>query len=208
MPAAIIPAVGAIGGALISSKASKSAAKAQTQAADQATAEQQRQYDLSRQDQMPWLQTGTWALDQQKKALGGDWSGFQNSPDYQFALDQGFKGLDRSAAAKGRLYSGGYGEDLTKFGQGLATQNYQNYMNNLGRLSNTGQSTASGLGLLGANFANNAAQNTIGAGQARASGYMDQGNAYGNAFNQLGGLAGNYFGNQGGFYLGNNSGKG
>lgn len=208
MPAAAIGAIGAIGGGLIANKGAKDAAKAQTKAADTATAEQRRQYDITHADQMPWLQTGTWALDQQKKALTGDWSGFMQSPDYQYALDQGFKGLDRSAAARGRLYSGGYGEDLTKFGQGLATQNYGNYMNRLAGLSNTGQTTANSLGVLGANYANNAAQNTIGAGNARASGYINQANSYGNALNQLGGIAGNYFGSKGGFYLGNNPGKG
>jgi hypothetical protein len=197
---AVLGAGAAIYGASKSSKAAKQSANAQVQAADTATAEQRRQFDLSRNDQMPWLQTGTWALDQQKKALQGDWSGFNNSPDYQFALDQGFKGLDRSAASKGRLYSGGYGEDLTKFGQGLATQNYGNYMNRLAGLSNTGQTSANSLGLLGANYANNAAQNTIGAGDARASGYTNSANSWGNAASQIGGIAGNYFGNKSSTY--------
>lgn len=210
MPVAVplIAAAGTIGGAALANKGAKDAAKAQTKAADQATAEQRRQYDLTRSDQMPWLQTGTWALDQQKKAMMGDWSGFNQSPDYQYALDQGVKMQDRSAASRGRLYSGGYGEDLTKFGQGLATQNYGNYMNRLAGLSNTGQTSANALGGFGANMANNIAQNTIGAGQARASGYMNQANNYGNALNQLGGIAGDYFGSKGGFYLGNNPGRG
>ena len=212
MPAAIIPAViggaTAIYGANKQAGAAKDAAKAQQKSTDATIAEQKRQYDLSRGDQMPWLQTGTWALDQQKKALTGDFSGFQASPDYQFALDQGMQGLDRSAAARGKLFSGGYGQDLTKYAQGMATQNYQNYLNNLGRLSNTGQSTATSLGALGQNYANafgRAQQNNA---DARASSYAGQANAWGNAATQIGGIAGNYFGSKGGWYLGNNPGPG
>lgn len=192
--AAIGGAVASVGGGLIANKGAKSASKAQAKSADAATAEQRRQFDLSRADQMPWLDTGKWALGQQKNALQGDWSGFTNSPDYQFALDQGFKNMDRSAASRGRLYSGGYGEDLTKFGQGLATQNYGNYMNRLAGLSDTGQTTASGLGVLGANYANNAGQNMMAAGNARASGYANQANILGNTVGQLGQIGANYFG--------------
>jgi hypothetical protein len=208
MPAAIIPAVASIGGAVIASKGAKSAAKAQTQAADQATAEQRRQYDLTRADQMPWLDTGKWALGQQKNALTGDWSGFYNSPDYAYALEQGMKGLDRSAASRGRLYSGGYGEDLTKFGQGLATQNYGNYMNRLAGLSGSGQTSANALGAFGQSSANQISQNLTNKGDARASGYANQYGAYGSALGGIGNTMNDYFNSKGGWYLGNNPGRG
>ena len=165
-------------------------ASATKDAAKNTIKEQARQFDLSRNDQMPWLNTGTWALDKQKQALNGDWSGFYDSPDYQWALDQGIKSQDRSAASKGRLYAGGYGEALTRFGQGLATQNYQNYMNNLGRLSDTGQSTASGLGVLGANYANQYGNQQTNIGNARASAYAGYGDAANTGISSLGQLFG------------------
>ena len=194
-------------------KATDKAMNAQIAAQNAALEEQRRQYDTSRSDQMPWLQTGTWALDQQKKALMGDWSGFNQSPDYQYALDQGFKGLDRSAAARGRLYSGGYGEDLTKFGQGLATQNYGNYMNRLAGLSGSGQTASNALGILGQNYANAYSTGQGNIGNARAGAYGDKAYNSLSAFNGIGNAFSDWYGGQNksmnnGFYLGNNPGKG
>lgn len=170
--------------------AANKSASATEKASKQSLAEQKRQFDLSRSDQMPWLDTGKWALGQQKNALTGDWSGFMQSPDYQYALDQGFKGLDRSAAARGRLYSGGYGEDLTKFGQGLATQNYGNYMNRLAGLSGSGQTSANALGILGQNYANSYADNKYNAAAARSSAYQGYAGAAKSGLNMLGTILG------------------
>jgi len=213
MPAAVVAAGVGIYSANKQAGAAKDAAKASQKATDATIAEQRRQFDLSRGDQMPWLQTGQWALDQQKKALNGDYSGFMNAPDYGFALDQGLKTLDRSAAASGRLYSGGYGQDLTKYAQGMATQNYQNYMNNLGRLSNTGQSTASNLGVLGQNFANSMGTALSNNAANRASSYQSQANAYSGLAGGIGNAFGDWWGTRdtslnGGWYLGNKPGKG
>jgi hypothetical protein len=200
MPAAIIPAViggaTAVYGASKQASAAKDAAKAQQKGTDATIAEQKRQFDLSRSDQMPWLDAGKSALGQQQALLSGDFSKFYSSPDYQYALDQGMQGLDRSAAARGKLFSGGYGQDLTKYAQGMATQNYNNFYGKLAGLSNTGQGTATNLGALGQNYANaygNAQQNTA---NARASSYTNQANAWGNAATQIGGIAGNYFGSK------------
>lgn len=72
MPAvpAIIGAVGAVGGAAISSHGATSAARAQQNAADAASAEQRRQYDLTRSDQAPWRQRGGQAVDAIAQFLG------------------------------------------------------------------------------------------------------------------------------------------
>jgi hypothetical protein len=60
----------AIGGALISSSAAKSAAKTQAGSADKATAEQQRQYDIGREDLAPYRTQGTSALNELAGLLG------------------------------------------------------------------------------------------------------------------------------------------
>ncbi len=49
---------------------------------------------------------------------------FQNSPGYQFARDQGLQGIERSAAAKGTLLTGGTLKRLAQYGTGLADQTY------------------------------------------------------------------------------------
>ena len=88
---------------------------------------------------------GAFLQKQQKIASGSDFSGYQNqlnnllanpssisqNPAYQFALDQGNQAINRSAAAKGTLNSGNVLAELAKYGQGMASQGYQQQLNNL-----------------------------------------------------------------------------
>lgn len=60
-----------------------------------------------------------------------DYSGFESSPDYLWAQQQGIRGRDMSAASTGRLYSGAYDKALAQYNQGLATQNLDNYRRGL-----------------------------------------------------------------------------
>lgn len=114
----------------------------------------------------------------------------QATPGYQFALDQGQKSLQSSAAAAGGLYSGKAGKALTEYGQNYATGQFNDYMSKLGNLAGLGQTTASNLGSLGQANTNAQSQNLYSAGQARASGIVGQANAQSNLYSQLGGIAG------------------
>lgn len=189
-------------GASQQASAARNATRAQTQASQAAIAEQRRQYDLTRSDQMPWITAGTNALGQMQRLNAGDYSSFYTSPDYQWTLDQGIQGLDRSAAARGRLYSGGYGTDLTQYAQGLASQQYGTYYNRLQSMAGQGQTTAGNLGTQGQNMANQIGNQLNAIGQARASGYQNQSNAWTNFGNQLGSLVQQY--PWGGYSSGNN----
>lgn len=53
------------------------------------------------------------------------------NPGYGFALDQGLQAVQRQAAAGGRAASGGALMEAQRYGQGLADQNYQNWLRNL-----------------------------------------------------------------------------
>jgi hypothetical protein len=53
----------------------------------------------------------------------------ENSPGYQFALQQGLKGIENSAASRGDLLTGGTLKTLQGYGTGLADQTYQNVFN-------------------------------------------------------------------------------
>lgn len=69
----------------------------------------------------------------------------QNSPGYQFNLDQGLTAMNRKAAAQGMLRSGQQAKDLLKYGQDYATNAYQNKVQNLmGVLGITSPSVAQG----------------------------------------------------------------
>lgn len=50
-------------------------------------------------------------------------------PGYAFRMAEGMKGLERSAAARGGLLSGAALKGIQQYGQGLASQEYQNAFN-------------------------------------------------------------------------------
>ncbi|HHW4685730.1 MAG TPA: hypothetical protein ACQGQG_10645 [Xylella sp.] len=187
----LIPAAASIIGGLLGNRSADRAANAQAQASQAAIAEQQRQYDQARQDSMPWLRAGQNALTGQQALLNGDYSGFQNSPDYQYALNQGLQGLDRSAAAHGALYSGGHQADLVNYAQGLATQHLNAYWNRLAGLSEAGRSSSAQLAGMGRNYATDVGHQLNNAAQMRGWAYNKIGDnttdaiaAAGNAFGQ------------------------
>lgn len=119
---------------------------------------------------------------------------FEQDPGYAFRLEQGQKALERSAAARGGLISGNTGGALQKFGQGLASEEYQNAFNRyqinrsnqlapLQSLFGAGQTAATTLGQNYGNYGNTTGTNTgnmmLAASQARRSSYGDVANLYG-----------------------------
>lgn len=73
--------------------------------------------------------------EQKLQGLLNDPNSFQKTPGFQFALDTGLQAVGR-ANSKNRA-SGNALAELTKFGTGLASQEYGNQVDRLGRL--TGQ---------------------------------------------------------------------
>lgn len=75
---------------------------------------------------------------------------FGSSPAYQFAFDQGMNAVNRTAAAKGQLNSGNRLQELTKFGQGLASQLYPQQAGILSNLAgvHSGSPAAAGISLV------------------------------------------------------------
>ena len=133
-------------------------------------------------------------------------SDFTTDPGYQFRLEQGMKALNASAAARGMGVSGANIKGATEYGQNLGSQEYQNAFNRyqtnrtaqlapLQGLYAGGQAAAAGsaaqAGALGTNLGNTytglgqgIAQADVAAGNAQASGYLNQSNAVTNALNQ------------------------
>jgi hypothetical protein len=210
-----VSAAVAVGTAVYGASQSKKAAKAANQGEQAAIDEQRRQFDLTRSDNQPWLQGGGWAMGQLQNVNSGDYSGFQNSPDYLWARDQGLQGVDRSAAARGGMYSGGADADRMKFASGLASQNLGNYRGSLQSMAGLGQNTASSLGQMGMQMGQNIGQNYSQMGANRATSYGNNYALAGGALNQAGGALSQWYGNQSarngggtGWYLGNRPGQG
>jgi hypothetical protein len=110
-----------------------------------------------------------------------DMSGFFESPDYQFNLQQGQQAIDRSLAARGKALSGAGVKEGIRYASGMASGEFGNFYNRLSNLAGIGQTATGSTAAAGANAANNIGQNHMFAGQARANGYMQTGQAVNNA---------------------------
>jgi hypothetical protein len=80
-----------------------------------------------------------------------DYSGFMNSPGYQFALSQGENAIRSQAAANGSAYTPNTLANIGQFVAGTASQNYNNYVQQL--LSTAGLGAQGNNTLSGANLA-------------------------------------------------------
>lgn len=128
---------------------------------------------------------------------GYEYQGFQATPGYQFAVDQGLGAIDASAASRGGLFSGATLQASQKFGTGLANQEYNTYLNRLTSGAASGQAAAGNMANAGANYAQGAGQAYGNIGNAQAAGAIGVGNALTGGVNNAIGLW-NYQNMQGG----------
>lgn len=227
-------AVASVGSAAISSSASKSAASQQAQAAQSANATQMQIWDQNNQNLSPFLNQGTAALPTLNQGIqtyqadlanyknlvaagnpnsAGSIQAFENTPGYQFQLQQGQQAINNSAASKGGLLSGSTLKDLLSYSQGLAGTTYQNYLSNYGNFLNQNQSVLQGdqqvigdvqqqvntgvnaggaIAGVSENAGNNISANTIGAGNATAAGTVGSANAISGGLSNLASSGSNY----------------
>lgn len=199
-PAAIV------GSSLIGANAAQQAANTQANAAAQANQLLAQQYAQQRADLAPFtaagvgaqnklltylgLPGGTQGADYGKYAkdfTGADFLAGQD-PGYAFRLSEGQKALERSAAARGGLLSGGTGKALTSYGQQMGSQEYQNAYNRyqtnranqlapLFTLTGSGQASAANQAAAAGNYAAGAGNNLTSAGAAQAAGNVGTANA-------------------------------
>jgi hypothetical protein len=162
----------AVVGGLFGKKSSNKAAKAQEQASQASVAEQRRQFDLTRADQMPWLDAGRNALADLQNP-----NAFQADPAYNFLRSEGQRGIEQSAAARGGASSGNALKALAEFNTNLANSSYGDWWNRKAGLAGVGQTSAQNLGVLGANTASNIGNALMAGGNARASGIIGGANA-------------------------------
>lgn len=223
MPVALVAAgIGAaasVGGGLIAASGAKKAANAQAQAAREAQAANERNLQRQLDLQEPFRQSGLTAQNKIMELLGvgGDTTSaeygsaakafgndqFQQDPGYAFRQSEGMKALERSAAARGGLMSGSAMKGIQRFGQDLASQEYQNAFNRyqiersarlnpLQSLMGSGQSATNTMtGTIGQS-SQNEQNNAMNVGAARASGYVGSANALSGALSNIGNMAVNY----------------
>jgi hypothetical protein len=195
-----------VSSAVIGGIASNSAAKAQAGAANRASDLQYQQYQEDVARQKPFYDVGVNALPELVEASKYKPFGmedYKQDPGYAFRLAEGQKALERTAAARGGLISGGALKAAERYGQDMGSQEYTNAFNRyqteraarlnpLQSLAGMSQTTANTLGATGERVATNIGQNYQNAANARASGYVGAANA---ATSGLGTYL-NYTGNQ------------
>jgi hypothetical protein len=120
---------------------------------------------------------------------------FEQDPGYAFRMSEGLKALDRQAAARGGLISGGALKASQRYGQDLASQEYMNAFNRyqtnranqlqpLESLMGRSQTAAQLLGTAGQNYASGAGQALQNVGMAKGSAYVGGANTLLNAIGQ------------------------
>jgi hypothetical protein len=218
--------------------AANHAADLQSQASKNALDFQKQQYDTSQQQQAPYLAAGQSGLNalQYGLGIGGTANGSgvgqgslttpysgtftaptglteQNDPGFQARLQLGQDAIQRSAAAKGGVVTGGTAQSLNNEAQDYASNEYgnvynralntfgtnfnayntnqSNQYNKLAALSGTGQQTATNLAQQGQSASNNVTSNLLTTGQQQGQDYQNAGAAsasgYVGAANSYGG---------------------
>lgn len=202
---AAISGAATLGSAFMGRSAARSAASAQERAAQQAGDTQREMFERQVALQEPFRQAGLSAQNRLLTLLGleGGQAGapdfgryardftmadYTADPGYGFRMSEGMKAIERSAAARGGLLSGATLRGVQRFGQDLASQEYQNAFNRFYAMRNAQLNplqSITGAGQTSTNVLTGAAGETgrgvgaaqMGAGQARASGYVGGANA-------------------------------
>jgi hypothetical protein len=154
------------------------------------------------------------------EGLAAPWTTPFNAPDpntitndkaLQWQMGRGMEAIQRSAAAKGTLLTGGTLKSLDAFGQGLGSTYYndvynrklgeykmahdifegnqQNLYSRLFGVAGLGQNAAAQVGNAAGQFGQDASNTMLGQGNAAASGTAAGGAAWGNAVGNIGNIA-------------------
>jgi hypothetical protein len=191
-------AAAVIGSSLIGASSASSAADVQAAAADRAAQLQKEQFERQVELQAPFREAGVRALPELETASRYTPFGmkqFTADPGYGFRLAEGQKALDRQAAARGGLISGGALRAAQRYGQEMGSQEYTNAFNRyqterqarlnpLQSLAGMAQTSVGQLGAAGQAMATGVGEAGGQAAQARASGYMGGANALSQGLNQ------------------------
>lgn len=79
---------------------------------------------------------------------------FRKSTGYDFRVNQGMNAVNSGYAGKGAIKSGAAMKAINDYGQGMASQEFGNYLNALGNQQSLGMSAGSALAGVGQNYAN------------------------------------------------------
>lgn len=114
---------------------------------------------------------------------GTPFVGFQETPGYQFAFNEGMRAIDASAASRGMLRSGATMQAQQERATGLANQEFGNYLARLSGQATLGSNAAAQTATVNTNNAQMQSNALANMGNAQAAGFIGQGNAFNSGIN-------------------------
>jgi len=191
--------------------AAREAANVYGASADRASDIQRQMFERQVELQKPFREAGLRALGKLEGAADYTPFGmgqFQQDPGYAFRLGEGQKALDRQAAARGGLISGGALKAAQRYGQEMGSQEYQNAFNRyqterearlgpLQSLAGLAPTSANQLGTAGQQYGANIGNIGMGAGAAQGNALLAGAQARGSAYQGVGQQIGSFMGQPG-----------
>ena len=193
------------------SGAVRDAANTSAAANDRALALQQRMYEEGVARQQPMLAAGNNALAQMQSGAFAQPAAFkfgagdyQADPGYAFRIAEGQKALDRQAAARGGLMSGGALKAAARYGQDMGSQEFGNAYsraldaynadvarsntgyNRLAGLAGVGQTAGTQIGTAGQSYATNAGNLMMNQGDVQGNAMLASERARQSAYGNIG----------------------
>jgi hypothetical protein len=208
-----VSAAAGLAGSAMSSSAASDAADTQAASADKAQQLQWQQFQALQKNLQPYMDLGSSSIPALHDLLNNgalspnfsfDASKLDQTPGYQFTLNQGIKALNNQSSAQGLGQSGAQQKGLAQYATGLADQTYnqqynnalQSFMTNYGISSDQynrlaglvglGQNAAAGVGNAGIQTGTNIGNLLTGAGNAQAAGQIGSANAISGGLQGLG----------------------
>jgi hypothetical protein len=193
------------------SGAAREAAQISNAAGERDLALRTRMYEEGVARQQPFYQAGVNALPQYVSGIqkGGELvrgftpADFTTDPGYGFRLKEGQKALDRQAAARSGLISGGALKAATRFGQEMGSLEYTNAYNRfrdtqglrrnaLAGVAGYGPTAAGAINAAGQNYATGAGNIMSGQGDTSANALLAAQQARSSSYGQLGSALSKY----------------
>ena len=185
--------LGSLLGSKSQGKSTEKAASIQSDAAREANALQKYMYETNRADMQPFrdielrgANVGIQNLDRMNALMS---PGFKESEGYKFNLGQGVNALDRSAIPMGRSRNA----DIMRFSQGLASKEYNTYLDRVQGLAGTSTGYANAMSGAGQGYANAFGRNVRYGGDAAAQSALAGGRAQAQMWNTIGNAPANAF---------------
>ena len=164
----------AVIGGVASNMAADKTAGAIGSAADQATAEDRRQYEQTRTDYEDWRNMGKGAV-----ANMQDPNAFELSPGYNFRRNEGMRNMDN------RFSTGGGGGNamraLNDYNQNMASNERSRWFGEQATMAGMGANATTGTAMAGDRASERIGNNYMTAGNARASGIQQKYGGWNNA---------------------------